>query len=98
MNSQKPAHLLNKELKSAPVVEHANLNILMTKETKKKIILLNSAFSYFAFCITHTERDKVDDGEGVEEEGSTYNSSLTLSSNKLDFKFFKRLISFFLNV
>ena len=41
---------------------------------------------FYIFCITHTERDKVDDGEGIEEEGSAYNSSLALSS--IQFPFF----------
>ena len=53
MNSQEPAHLLNKKLQSTPVVEHAHLNTLLMKETKlmmvRKLNKKNSVLLYFAF-------------------------------------------------
>ena len=65
----------------------------MMNETKLKLKTKNCVLH---FCITHTERDKVDDGEGVEEEGSAYNSSLSLSS--IQFPFFSGMVVFNVSV
>ena len=71
-HSQKPSHLLNEKLESAPIEEHAHL------------FCQGSSEILWLLCIrwkkirTYTERDKVDDAERGKEEGRNYNSVLTL--------------------
>ena len=69
-HSQKPSHLLNEKLESAPIEEHAHLFCQWSLEWSVSMIAM--------FRRTYTEGDKVDDAERGKEEGRNYNSVLTL--------------------